>query len=187
MCAENCSNYSAPADTFPSLETHKVSVTISPQVSRFTVMNGNWILEWKCRFLGAAVAAGKVLDWCLKCTVLDRKPEAAFNNTPSSALRLMEENLSLAGRSSRNTRGQSWGHLQSSSSWYSCPRHSDFFQVNWPCCLRNPTSNKCYTLFSFLPISFCCCFGCHCLSVTTFHLDCCMHYLLRFTILIWGW
>lgn len=90
MCAENCSNYSAPADTFPSLETHKVSVTISPQVSRFTVMNGNWILEWKCRFLGAAVEAGKVLDWCLKCTVLDRKPEAAFNNTPSSALRLME-------------------------------------------------------------------------------------------------
>lgn len=57
MCAENGSNYSASADTFPSSETPTVSATGSPQVSCFTVMNGNGFLAQKCRFHWASAEA----------------------------------------------------------------------------------------------------------------------------------
>lgn len=59
MCAENGSNYSASADTFPSSETPTVSATAtgSPQVSCFTVMNGNGFLAQKCRFHWASAEA----------------------------------------------------------------------------------------------------------------------------------
>lgn len=89
MCAENGSNYSAHTDTFPSLETHAVSVTGTPLGN---VLHGDeWelILGIEMLFPWGLGGNSEGVRSVFEMHVSERRPEAA-SRAPSSALRLME-------------------------------------------------------------------------------------------------
>ena len=84
---------------------------------------------------GAAKASGR----CLKCMVLEKRPEAASENTQLSPETFGGRKPFSSG-SSRSARG-SWGPNQGQNSSSSCPRHCSFFRANEPCCLGNSKSS----------------------------------------------
>lgn len=135
--------------------------------------------------LGLCGGSSEGVRWLgryLKGKILERRPQAACKH-PSSALRLCSTGKPLTSGSSKSTR-DSWGHKQSKSSRHSYSGHSGFSWANQTCCLENSKSNKCLIFFPLLPKLF---FFCHCLNVTIFHLDVCVHSLIRRTMPIWGW